>query len=158
LRSAATASTTPSSAAPAATRSRAATATTPGGNGNDRLIGGAGNDVLTGGIGNDAFRFDSAFIGVTNIDTVVGFDAARDVIELDHSVFAGFELALGQLGASAFALGSATWNGAADRLRHLDRCAFLRPQRDRLRRGSCVCDGQGRPGIERDEFLRRLRM
>ena len=43
--------------------------------------------------------------GVANIDTVADFNAADDVIQLDHTCFAG--LALGQLSASAFALDSA---------------------------------------------------
>jgi Ca2+-binding RTX toxin-like protein len=84
--------------------------TLTGGDGNDTLDGGAGAgaDTLTGGAGNDVFLFDRDFIGVANVDTVADFDAASDTIQLDHAVFASLALALGQLGASAFALGSAT--------------------------------------------------
>jgi Ca2+-binding RTX toxin-like protein len=84
--------------------------TIAGGDGDDTLSGGAGNDRLVGDLGNDIFRFDSRFIGVTNVDTVADLNAADDVIQLDHTYFAG--LALGQLGASAFALDSATGTAA----------------------------------------------
>jgi Ca2+-binding RTX toxin-like protein len=84
--------------------------TLSGGNGNDKLTGGIGNDKLTGGIGNDIFLFDSAFIGVANVDTVADFDTAHDRIELDHAYIAG--LPLGALSASAFALDSATGTAA----------------------------------------------
>lgn len=75
-----------------------------GGAGNDTLSGGGGNDKLTGDLGSDIFRFDSAFIGVANVDTVADFSAVNDMIELDHTYFAG--LALGLLSASAFAIGN----------------------------------------------------
>jgi Ca2+-binding RTX toxin-like protein len=72
--------------------------TLKGGLGADRLIGGAGNDLLFGGLWStgdgaaDVFVFDSAGIGVTNYDKIVGFEAdGLDRIELDPAVFTALQ-------------------------------------------------------------------
>jgi serralysin len=67
--------------------------------GNDWLRGGAGADTLDGGDGMDAFIFDRA-LGAGNIDDIVDFSVADDVIRLNNSVFAG--LTNGVLAATAF--------------------------------------------------------
>jgi hypothetical protein len=61
-----------------------------GGAGNDILIGGLGNDVLSGGTGSNTFKFlemsgTSANFGK---DIIVDFQPGKDVIEIDHSLFA----------------------------------------------------------------------
>lgn len=76
--------------------------TLDGGGGDDVLNGGAGNDMLVGGAGNDIFRFNT-ILGAGNVDRIADFNAG-DVIQLDHTVFAG--LARGRLNAS-FALDNA---------------------------------------------------
>jgi len=77
--------------------------------GNDVLIGGGGSDALRGGAGNDEFRFDTN-LNAGNIDSILDYSVADDVIGLDDAVFAG--LALGTLSAAAFRVGSAA--GDAD--------------------------------------------
>jgi Ca2+-binding RTX toxin-like protein len=57
-----------------------------GGNGNDTLNSSSGNDRLDGGTGLDTFRFSSA-LGSSNVDTINGFVAANDTIQLENSVF-----------------------------------------------------------------------
>lgn len=52
--------------------------------GDDRLAGDAGDDVLAGGAGADTFVFNST----DGVDTVLDFDAAEDMIELDTALFA----------------------------------------------------------------------
>ena len=84
-----------------------------GGLGNDVLDGKGGNDVIDGGGGADNFVFSSALNGVTNIDTIVGFQAGIDKIWLDDAVFAGF--ARGALAAGAFRTGAAAQD-ADDRI------------------------------------------
>jgi Ca2+-binding RTX toxin-like protein len=59
-------------------------------------------DVLTGSSSNDAFVFDSA-PSSSNVDVIVGFDAAEDYIHLNGSVFN--RLAHGELSSGAFVLG-----------------------------------------------------
>ncbi len=68
--------------------------------GNDVLIGGLGNDTLTGGAGLDTFRFDTVLNAATNVDTITGFVAADDAIQLDNAVMA----ALGAAGALSSAM------------------------------------------------------
>ena len=68
--------------------------------GADRLLGGKGNDLLNGGPGADTFVFDTA-LGGTNVDTIVGYSVADDMIELDSAIFTG--LAAGALNPLAFA-------------------------------------------------------
>lgn len=69
-----------------------------GGDGNDSPEGGAGNDLLFGSLWStgdgaaDVFVFDSAGIGVTNYDKIVGFEAdGLDRIELDPAVFSALQ-------------------------------------------------------------------
>jgi len=72
--------------------------------GNDRLYGGLGNDRLTGGAGQDSFVFDTAInvAGTPNIDTVVDFNVADDVIWLENAIFTKLS-ATGALPSGAFA-------------------------------------------------------
>jgi cyclophilin family peptidyl-prolyl cis-trans isomerase len=79
-----------------------------GGSGNDTLNGGAGNDSLDGGSGLDTFRFSST-LGSSNVDTLSGFVAADDLLQLENSVFLKLT-ATGALNANLFR-GSST--GAA---------------------------------------------
>jgi Ca2+-binding RTX toxin-like protein len=72
--------------------------------GADTLDGGLGADTLQGGAGADAYVFSSA-LGAGNVDTIVNFSVADDVIELSTAVFTG--LAAGVLDAAAFVIGSA---------------------------------------------------
>ncbi|HZH10039.1 MAG TPA: hypothetical protein VEZ24_06710 [Microvirga sp.] len=75
-----------------------------GAGGNDTLHGGEGRDILTGGSGADAFVFDTVVMKTT-ADTIVDFSVADgDRIFLSSKIFSG--LGLGQLSASAFALGT----------------------------------------------------
>ncbi len=76
--------------------------------GNNVLDGKGGNDTLNGLGGNDTFVFSTA-LGPTNVDRILNYSVAEDVIHLDDAVFTG--LALGALAASAFvanATGTAT--------------------------------------------------
>lgn len=72
------------------------------GNGADRLNGGLGADTLWGGPGADTYVFDSA-IGGGNVDTIVNFSVADDVIELSAAVF-------GVLSGDFFVVGAAATN------------------------------------------------
>jgi Ca2+-binding RTX toxin-like protein len=68
------------------------------------LLGKAGNDTLIGGGGNDTFRFDT-LLGVSNIDSIIDYNAAQDTIQLENAIFTG--LATGTLAANAFRVGTA---------------------------------------------------
>jgi Ca2+-binding RTX toxin-like protein len=65
-----------------------------GGSGNDVLRGLQGNDTLVGGAGNDTFVFNTATNALTNVDTLVEFNAGGNIsptvdkIALDPVVFA----------------------------------------------------------------------
>jgi Ca2+-binding RTX toxin-like protein len=83
--------------------------------GNDQLYGDAGNDILSGGLGNDiltgggagahdVFWFNTALNASTNIDTIMDFHSADDVLWLDSDVFSS--LSPGTLGAEQFWIGS----------------------------------------------------
>ncbi len=74
--------------------------------GNDLINGGLGNDLLIGGTGLDTFVFTTA-TGAANIDSIVGFVAADDTIQLDNAIFAGLGLATGALAAGMFNTGAA---------------------------------------------------
>jgi Ca2+-binding RTX toxin-like protein len=74
--------------------------------GNDVLIGGLGNDTLNGGAGLDTIRFDTALNAATNMDTVTGFAAIDDVIQLENAVFTALAIT-GVLAAGAFNTGAA---------------------------------------------------
>lgn len=89
-----------------------------GGAGNDFLSGGLGNDRLVGDLGRDAFVFDTAPDATANLDRIVGFAVADDMIHLENAVFTGLGLATGTLSAAAFRSGAgATAAGdATDRI------------------------------------------
>ena len=55
--------------------------------GNDVLAGGPGNDVLVGGTGIDRFLFNTALDVLTNVDLIVDFNVADDVIQLQSTIF-----------------------------------------------------------------------
>ncbi len=86
------------------------------GAGNDVLKGYAGNDTLTGGTGNDNFYFTTALNAATNVDEIIDFNAANDVISLDNAIF----LAIGGVGVLAAAAfrsnGTGLANDASDRI------------------------------------------
>ncbi|QDZ00608.2 calcium-binding protein [Nitratireductor mangrovi] len=72
--------------------------------GNDEINGKEGSDVLVGGGDDDLFIFDTA-LGAGNVDTIVDFVVADDMISLASSIFTG--LAAGALTAAAFRVGAA---------------------------------------------------
>jgi hypothetical protein len=77
-----------------------------GGAGADQLIGGPGNDRLIGGVGKDIFRFVAPLSETTNIDEVVDFAPADDVMTLDGAVFPAFAVA-GAISVGEFRRGAA---------------------------------------------------
>jgi len=80
--------------------------------GNNVIDGKGGADDLIGFGGQDVFAFTTA-LGVTNIDRILGFNAADDTIALDDAIFTG--LALGALNPNAFVTGAAALD-ANDRI------------------------------------------
>jgi Ca2+-binding RTX toxin-like protein len=86
-----------------------------GGRGNDLLDGGLAADTLMGGTGEDSFRFSTA-LGNGNIDRIVDFNVAHDVVLLDNLIFAAIggngALALGAFYKSAAGIA----NAADDRI------------------------------------------
>lgn len=56
-----------------------------GGAGDDMIRGGSGSDLLTGGTGADIFIYDTADVGVGNVDTITDFAPGEDVLQ-----FGGF--------------------------------------------------------------------
>jgi serralysin len=89
--------------------------TLTGNAGNNILNGKGGADTLHGGGGSDTFVFNTELTG-GNIDTIVDFNAAFDMIVLDHSLFG---LPAGELDAGAFHFGTAAAD-AADRILYDD--------------------------------------
>ncbi len=80
-----------------------------GGGGNDTLVGELGRDTLDGGAGKDLFVFD-ALPSAGNADTIMGFNAADDTIQLVRA--AGYlALPAGALAAGAFVVGAAALDG-----------------------------------------------
>lgn len=75
-----------------------------GGLGGDTLNGGRGKDKLTGDAGADRFVFD-ARLGLAHADRIMDYDTAKDLMQLSAKQFDG--LALGNLDANAFAIGTA---------------------------------------------------
>ncbi len=59
-----------------------------GGDGDDRLVGGGQHDVLDGGEGADTFHFDITNRALGQPDTIVGFDASEDKIDIAQKVHA----------------------------------------------------------------------
>jgi Ca2+-binding RTX toxin-like protein len=66
---------------------RAGNDTLRGNAGNDTLVGGPGDDTLYGGPGSDSFLFNSTLNALTNIDRIIDYDVADDVIKLENSIF-----------------------------------------------------------------------
>lgn len=60
-----------------------------GGDGNDTLAGGLGNDNLDSGTGSDKFLFNTA-LGAANIDSITGYNAPTDTIQLENAIFTKF--------------------------------------------------------------------
>ena len=79
-----------------------------GNGGSNVLNGGLGNDILVGYGDTDVFRFDTA-LGPSNIDLVVDFNVAEDVIHLDDAIFT--VLSTGLLPADQFHIGAAAVDG-----------------------------------------------
>jgi Ca2+-binding RTX toxin-like protein len=77
--------------------------------GNDVLRGAFGNDRMIGGTGIDTFVFSTALNATSNVDTIVDYVSADDVMRLDDAVFAA--IGPGYLSASAFKLGAAATDG-----------------------------------------------
>jgi Ca2+-binding RTX toxin-like protein len=82
-----------------------------GGGGNDRLVGGPGNDKLIGGPGQDTFDFDTAPDAATNLDRIVNFSPADDVMRLIGAAFPSLSTA-GTLPAAEFRAGVAAQTAA----------------------------------------------
>ncbi|WP_152047600.1 tandem-95 repeat protein [Aureimonas psammosilenae] len=78
--------------------------------GNNVLDGGFGNDTLEGGAGADRFVFSTSLDAVSNVDRIVAFDAASDIIQLARTVFNA--LSPGALRAADFAVGTAATTAA----------------------------------------------
>ncbi|MEG3181305.1 M10 family metallopeptidase C-terminal domain-containing protein, partial [Sphingomonas sp. LT1P40] len=85
-----------------------------GGGGDDWLWGGAGGDRLTGGAGRDIFAYDvaSQSTGI-NFDTLVGFDATQDRIDLPFAVTSVAAPVSGSLSLATFNEDLAAAIGAA---------------------------------------------
>ena len=76
------------------------------GNGGDNVLdGGLGNDSLIGGSGDDVFQFSTTLDQINNVDRIIDFSAADDLIQLSQAVFSN--LSLGSLSDSAFGSGTA---------------------------------------------------
>jgi Ca2+-binding RTX toxin-like protein len=73
--------------------------------GNDVLNGGAGSDTLTGGVGLDTFVFNTA-LTTTGIDTIDGFNATDDTIQLENGIFTKLTV-VGTLNTANFKIGTA---------------------------------------------------
>jgi Ca2+-binding RTX toxin-like protein len=75
-----------------------------GGAGDDVIDGGGGIDLLTGGSGADTFVFSAPLVA-GQYDTIVGFDAREDTVQLSHVVFGAFQSGF-SVQNGAFQLGS----------------------------------------------------
>ena len=71
--------------------------------GEDRLVGGRGQDSLVGGAGRDEFAFNAALNEGSNVDRIIDFSIADDVIRLDEDIFTS--LTTGALPAAALCSG-----------------------------------------------------
>jgi Ca2+-binding RTX toxin-like protein len=112
--------------------------TITGNAGNNRITAGAGNDTVAGGSGLDTFRFSSALNASTNVDTVNGFVAADDAIELENSVFTKLGTT-GVLSASFFRAGTAgTAVDSNDHLLYETDTGYLRYDADGSGAGAAV--------------------
>ncbi len=85
-----------------------------GGGGSDWIWGGAGGDRLTGNGGADTFFYDSVSQSTgTSYDTLVGFDAAEDRIDLPFAVTSMATAVAGNLSTATFNQDLAAAVGAA---------------------------------------------
>ena len=73
-----------------------------GSGGDNVLDGGLDNDSLIGGSGDDVFKFSTALNPISNVDWIIDFSAADDLIQLSQAVFSS--LSLGSLSDGAFCL------------------------------------------------------
>ncbi|MEE1656936.1 calcium-binding protein [Microvirga sp. CF3062] len=71
--------------------------------GGDVLAGGTGNDKIYGGAGKDTFFFDSKLNATTNVDKIMDFKAADDIMSLTRSIFK--TISRGALKETAFYVG-----------------------------------------------------
>jgi Ca2+-binding RTX toxin-like protein len=86
-----------------------------GGAGNDSLTGGQGDDTLIGGAGRDCFDFTTPLSARSNVDTLIEFNPAADMIRLDNDVFTALTGVNAPLARSAFYAGAAA-HDATDRI------------------------------------------
>lgn len=105
-----------------------------GADGDDRIDGADGSDVLWGLGGNDRFVFSDA-LGPDNVDVIVDFNPAEDVIALSRAVFAA--LAAGGLNERAFALGSIAQD-TEDRIIYDSHTGYLFYDADGARDGGAI--------------------
>ncbi len=75
-----------------------------GGTGDDLLIPGAGKDLLKGGAGADTFRFTRGSTGRGQLDRIVDFSPAEDIIELSQALLPNSGLGSGTLSSEDFAV------------------------------------------------------
>jgi serralysin len=87
-----------------------------GGAGEDIIKGYAGNDTLIGGAGGDIFVFNAALDEDNNVDVIVDFSPAEDIIQLEDAIFTQIG-PVGTLASGAFrANASGTAQTATDRI------------------------------------------
>jgi len=79
--------------------------------GNDTLDGGSGKDSLSGGAGADRFDFSTLLSSVNNVDRILDFNPAEDLIGLDADIFTAAGSA-GPLAAAAFRSGAGVTTAA----------------------------------------------
>lgn len=80
--------------------------------------GAGGNDRLTGNQGRDSFLFDTLPSSSGNLDRIVDFAAAEDMVLLENAIYLGLGAANGTLAANAFhaAAGATTGTDASHRI------------------------------------------
>jgi Ca2+-binding RTX toxin-like protein len=117
--------------------------------GSNVLDGKGGNDVLVGLGGADTFAFTT--LGAGNVDTVLDFSAADDVIALDDAVFAG--LTAGALDPNAFVTGTSAQD-ADDRIIYDQTTGALYYDADGNGAGAAIqfATLQGAPAITASDF------
>ncbi|MCB1489487.1 MAG: hypothetical protein KDJ88_18765 [Bauldia sp.] len=86
-----------------------------GGSGGDLLYGDYGNDDIYGGRGRDTFVFDTKLNEKKNVDTIYGFTAGKEQIDLDKSIFTKIGATGKTLKASKFVVGTKA-KDSADRI------------------------------------------
>jgi len=83
-----------------------------GGAGDDTLAGGRGHDRLTGNQGRDSFLFDTMPSSSANLDRIVDFSAAEDMVLLENAIYLGLGTTNGTLAANAFHAAAGATMGA----------------------------------------------